>query len=81
MLANIVRSLRGDIRYWHGQTLLSPTSDAILAAASSVTLIIDDQKNGQCGNVIHQDATHANFSQYAQRPLALAPLRHKTPCH
>jgi hypothetical protein len=38
-----------DIRFWQGQTLLPPaTSDAgTLAAASSVTLTIDNQKNGQ----------------------------------
>jgi hypothetical protein len=36
-----------NIRFWQGQTLLPPTSDAaILAAASSVTLIMDNQKNG-----------------------------------
>ena len=34
-----------DIRFWQGQTLLPPNSDAaILAAASSVTLIVDNQK-------------------------------------
>ena len=51
-----------DIRFWQGQTLLPPTSDAaILAAASSVTLIMDNQKNGQRGDIIHQDAVHADF--------------------
>jgi hypothetical protein len=51
-----------DIRFWQGQTLLPPTSDATtLAAASSVTLIMDNQKNGQRGDVIHQEAVHANF--------------------
>jgi hypothetical protein len=51
-----------DIRFWQGQTLLPPTSDAaILAAASSVTLIIDNQKNGQRGDVIHQEAVNADF--------------------
>jgi hypothetical protein len=39
-----------------------PTSDAaLLAAASSVTLIMDNQKNGQRGDVIHQEAVIADF--------------------
>jgi hypothetical protein len=51
-----------NIRFWQGQTLLPSTSDAaILAAASSVTLIMDNQKNGQCGDVIHQEAVNADF--------------------
>ena len=51
-----------DIRFWQGQTLLPPTSDAaVLAAASSVTLIMDNQKNGQRGDVIHQEAVNADF--------------------
>jgi hypothetical protein len=51
-----------DIRFWQGQTLRPPTSDAaILAAASSVTLIMDSQKNGQCGDVIHQEAVNGDF--------------------
>jgi hypothetical protein len=51
-----------DIRFWQGQTLLPPTSDAaILAGASSVTLIMDNQKNGQRGDVIHQEAVKADF--------------------
>ena len=37
-----------DIRFWQGQTLLPPTSNAaILATASSVTLIMDNQKKGK----------------------------------
>ena len=36
-----------DIRFWQGQPLLPPTSNAaILAAASSVTLIMDNKKRG-----------------------------------
>ena len=51
-----------DIRFWQGQTLLPLTSDpAILAAASSVTLIMDNQKNGQRGDIIHQEAVNADF--------------------
>ena len=51
-----------DVRFWQGQTLLPLTSDAaILAAASSVTLTIDNQKNGQRGDVIHQEACDADF--------------------
>ncbi len=51
-----------DIRFWQGQTLLPPTSDAaLLASASSVTLMMDNQKNGQRGNVIHQEAVNADF--------------------
>ena len=51
-----------DIRFWQGQTLLPPNSDAaILAAASSVTLIMDNQKNGQRGDIIHQEAVNADF--------------------
>ena len=51
-----------DIRFWQGQTLLPPTSgEAILAAASSVTLIMDNQKNGKRGDIIHQEACHADF--------------------
>jgi hypothetical protein len=51
-----------NIRFWQGQTLLPPTSNAaILAAASSVTLIMDNQKNGQRGDVIHQEAVNADF--------------------
>jgi hypothetical protein len=40
-----------NIRFWQGQTLLPPTSDAavLAAGASSVTLIMDNQKNGQRG--------------------------------
>jgi hypothetical protein len=35
------------IRFWQGQTLFPPTNDAaILEAASSVTLIMDNQKKG-----------------------------------
>ena len=60
-----------DIRFWQGQTLLLPTSNAaILAAASSVTLIIDNQKNKQRGDVIHQEAVHGDF----------CPVR-STACH
>jgi hypothetical protein len=44
-----------NIRFWQGQILFPPLSDAaILAAASSVALIMDYQKNGQRGDVIHQ---------------------------
>ena len=51
-----------DIRFWQGQTLLPLTSDAaVLAAASSVTLIMDNQKNGQRGDIIHQEAVNADF--------------------
>jgi hypothetical protein len=51
-----------NIRFWQGQTLLPLTSNAaILAAASSVTLIMDNQKNGQRGDVIHQEAVNADF--------------------
>ena len=51
-----------DIRFWLGQTLLPSTSNAaILAAASSATLIMDNQNNGQRGNVIHQEAVNADF--------------------
>ena len=51
-----------DIRFWQGQTLLPLNSDAaILAAASSVTLTMDNQKNGQRGDIIHQEACHADF--------------------
>jgi hypothetical protein len=51
-----------DFRFWQGQTLLPPTSNAtILAAASSVTLIMDNQKNVQRGDVIHQEAVNGNF--------------------
>ncbi len=51
-----------DIRFWQGQTLHPPTSDAaLLAAASSMTLIMDNQKNGVRGDVIHQEAVNAYF--------------------
>ena len=51
-----------DVCFWQGQTLLPPTSNAgILAAASSVTLIMDNQKNGQRGDVIRQEAVIADF--------------------
>lgn len=51
-----------DTRFWQGQTLLPPTSDAAtLAAASSVTLMIDNQKNGQRGATIHQEACASDF--------------------
>jgi hypothetical protein len=50
-----------NIRFWQGQALLLPSSDAaILTAASSVTLIMDNQKNGQRGDVIHQEAVNAD---------------------
>ena len=52
----------GDVRFWQGQTLLPLTSDAVtLAAASSVTLTMDNQKNGQRGAILHQEACHADF--------------------
>jgi hypothetical protein len=36
-----------DTRFWHGQTLLPPTSEAAtLTAATSMTLVMDNQKNG-----------------------------------
>jgi hypothetical protein len=43
--------------------LLPLNSDtAILAVATSVTLTMDNHKNGQCGNfLIHQEACHADF--------------------
>ena len=51
-----------NICFWKGQILLPSTNDAaILAAASSVTLIMENQKNGQRGNVIHQEAVNADF--------------------
>ena len=51
-----------DFRFWQGQTLLPLNSDtAILAAASSVTLTMDNQKNGQRGDILHQEAVHADF--------------------
>jgi hypothetical protein len=50
-----------NFRFWQGQTLLPPNSDtAIVAAASLVTLIMDNQKNGQQGDVIHQEAVNAD---------------------
>ena len=43
------------VRFWQGQTLIPPTSDpAVLAAASSVMLTVDNQKNGQRGDTVHQ---------------------------
>jgi hypothetical protein len=52
----------GDFRFWQGQTLLPLTSDAaLLAAASSVTLTMDNQKNGQRGAILHQEAVYADF--------------------
>jgi hypothetical protein len=51
-----------NICFWQGQTLLPPNSNAaILAAASLLTLIMDNQKNGQRGDVIQQKAVNANF--------------------
>ena len=51
-----------DVRFWQGQTLLSPHSDpATLAAASSVTLTVDNQKNGQRGDTVHQEASGSDF--------------------
>ncbi len=47
-----------NIRFWQGQTLLPPTSDE---AASSVTLIMDNQKNEQRCDVMHQEAVNADF--------------------
>jgi hypothetical protein len=50
------------IRVWQGQTLLPPTSyAAILAAASPVTLILDNQEIGQRGDAIHQEMVNGNF--------------------
>jgi hypothetical protein len=53
--------------------LLPPTSDAaILATASLVTtLIMDNQKNGQCGDVIHQEAVNGNFCPVCSTAMAL----------
>ena len=51
-----------DVRFWQGQTLLPLTSDAAtLVGASSVTLTIDNQKNGQRGDTIHQEACSTDF--------------------
>ena len=51
-----------DTRFWQGQLLLPPTSEAaILAAATSVTLLMDNQKNGHRGDTIHQEACSADF--------------------
>ena len=51
-----------DVRFWQGQTLLPLTSDAAtLAGASSVTLTIDNQKNGQRGDTLHQEACASDF--------------------
>ena len=51
-----------DTRFWHGQTLLPPTSEAVtLAAATSVTLVMDNQKNGHRGDTIHQEACDTDF--------------------
>jgi hypothetical protein len=51
-----------DVRFWQGQTLLPPHSDpATLAAASSVTLTVDNQKNGQRGDTVHQEACGSDF--------------------
>lgn len=36
--------------------LLPSSKTAILAAATSVMLMMDNQKNGHCGNTIHQEA-------------------------
>jgi hypothetical protein len=52
-----------NICFWQDQTLLPPNSKnaAILAAASLVILVMDNQKNGQRGDIIHQEAVNANF--------------------
>ena len=51
-----------DFRFWQGQTLLPLNSaTAILEAASSVTLTMDNQKNGSRGDILHQEAVHADF--------------------
>ena len=52
-----------DVRLWQeGQPLLPPHSDpATLAAASSVTPTVDNQKNGQCGDTVHQEACGSDF--------------------
>ena len=43
-----------DVRFWHGQTLLPPTSNPAL-------LTVDNQKNGQRGDTVHQEACGADF--------------------
>ena len=56
-----------DTRFWQGQTLLPRTSDAsTLAATTSVTLMIDNQKNGHRGDTIHQELRHG----FLPRPVA-----------
>ncbi|KAI2500877.1 hypothetical protein MHU86_13597 [Fragilaria crotonensis] len=51
-----------DIKFWDGQTILPHTSDpAVLAAATSVTLTIDNQKNGQRGQTLHHEAVPGSF--------------------
>ena len=51
-----------DVRLWQGQTLLPPHSNpATLAAASSAMLTVDNQKNGQRGNTVHQEACSSDF--------------------
>ena len=51
-----------DTRFWQGQTLPLPTSNAAtFAAATSVTLLTDNQKNGHHGDTIHQEVCASDF--------------------
>jgi hypothetical protein len=51
-----------DVKFWAGTTPLPLNSDpAILLAATSVTLTIDNQKNGQRGQTMHHEAVPGPF--------------------
>ena len=51
-----------DVKFWAGQTILPLNSDpAVLLAATSVTLTIDNQKNGQRGQTMHHQSVPGSF--------------------
>ena len=51
-----------DVKFWAGQTILPLDSDpAVLLAATSVTLTIDNQKNGQRGQAMHHQSLPGYF--------------------
>ena len=71
-----------DVKFWAGQTILPHTSDpAVLLAATSVTLTIDNQKNDQRGQTLHHEAIPGPFCpvKAAARRVSSLSYRQRLP--
>ena len=70
-----------DVRLWQGQMLLPPTSNpALLTATSSVTLTVDNQKNGQRGDTVRQEVCVSDFCPgHSIAALVSAIIAHDMP--